>query len=492
VRWGSLAAAGLTALVAIALLAPALLPPAGAPPASLPFTSPTTAPAREVAVASAFDGEAARRHLLYLADPARRGRLTGSRGYLEAATYVADRFREIGLEPAGDGGTYLQRFPSPVVELTAMPEFAIVGFPGTAFRLRADFSELVGGSRGGGSVEAPLVYIGGAVEDGAYSDFRGVDLAGKVALISGPSDSDPGGNAIRRGAVAVLFVARSDPGPLVHFSYIPEFEKNAVPTLLVTEPVGDRLVAASGRRIAELRRTLEEQRSSPDRRSQSFDTGLLVRVSVPLGEVSDEEGLNVLGLLRPDQPADQRYVVVGGHLDGVGTDPDGTVYPGANDNASGVAVTIELARALAAERGRLRHAILFVAWAAEEQGLRGSEEFLERAVGTSLRSANIVGYINLDVSGCCGASLSASAENSSFHAVLSRAARKQGQSLGVTRGSSDHANFVRSGVPAAILIWSEIGPIHTPQDTVELVEAAHLRTIGLVAAQALLELAAGD
>ncbi len=489
IRWASLAAGVLAGLLVIAAASSTLAPPvAGTLPLALPSTTPLAAPAG----GDVFDGETARRHLAYIADPARRGRLTGSAGYLEAATYLAERFREIGLEPAGDDHTYFQHYRSLLVELTAQPELAILAPDPMAFRLRADFAEVVGGMRGGGTVEAPLVYVGGAIESGTYSDFRDVDVRGKVVLVSGPTEGDPGGNAIRRGAVAVLFVSRDDAGPLIHFSFIPQFAPNAVPTLLVTEPVADRLVASSGKRLGELRRTLEQQRSSPSREPLSFDTGLRVRVSLPLSPAHDVDGVNVVGLLRPAQAQSERYLIVGGHLDGVGADPDGTVYPAANDNGSGPAVTIELARTLACQRGALRHPILFVAWAGEEEGFRGSAEFLRRVAGTPLRSENIVGYINLDVVGCCGSSLSASPDNASLYSALTSAAKKQGLSLGVARGSSDHEIFTRAGIPASLLIWAQIGRIHTPTDTIDGVDAEHLRTVGSVAAQALLDLASGD
>ncbi len=462
------------------------------PPVHGSFTLPLSPTASPPAGGDAFNGELALRHLRYIADPARRGRLTGSAGYREAATYLADRFREIGLEPGGDAGTYFQHFGTPVVALAAMPELAIVSPTRTAFKLRRDFAEIIGGARGGGTAEAALVYVGGGADGGAYSDYRDVDVRGKVVLISGPTEGDPFRNAIGRGAVAVLFFARDDPGPLIHFSFIPQLARNAVPTLLVTGSVGDALVAASGRRIAELRAMLEQRHGSSQREPLSFDTGLTVRVSLPLAPVRAVDGINVLGRLSPAQPGSQRYVIVGGHLDGVGTDPDGTVYPAANDNASGPAVTIELARALARARTTLRHPILFVAWAGEEQGFRGSTEFLDRIATTALGSDIIIGYLNLDVVGCCGTSISASADNASLYNAVASAAKKLGLSLGVARGSSDHEAFVQRGIPATLLIWSRIGEIHTPTDTADRIDAGSLQVIGRVAAQVLLDLASGE
>ncbi|TMD58237.1 MAG: M20/M25/M40 family metallo-hydrolase [Chloroflexi bacterium] len=456
---------------------------------NVPATS-STSPARTTTplVAAGFDGTAAHRHLQYLADPARNGRLTGSPGYQDAATYVADRFREIGLEPAGDNGTFFQHFPLKVPHLTANPSLTISGSPATTFRLRADFAELVGALRGGGEVEAPLVYVGGAAEAPSYSDFTPVDVRGKVVLVAGPMFGDPAENAIRHGAKAVLFVARDSAGPLIRYSELVDIAADAVPTLLVTEPVADRLVASSGRRIADLRAELEREPILSARKPLSFDTGVRVRVSVPIAPASDFDAMNVLGILRPLAASD-KVLLVGGHLDGVGTDPDGTVYPAANDNASGPAVTIEIARALAPQRARLRHSVLFVAWAGEEQGLQGSTAFLSRAAGTVFATGNLLSYINLDIVGCCGETLGASAENPSLYGLIHDAAKKQQVTLGVTRGSSDHENFNRIGIPAAIVAWSPTGPIHTTADTVAGVDTPHLQMVGVVTIQAVLDLA---
>jgi hypothetical protein len=291
------------------------------------------------------------------------------------------------------------------------------------------------------------------------------------------------------GAAALVLVARANPGPFIHYSYLADIAPEAVPTIAITDAVADRLLATSGRRIDDLRVQLERERSSPERKPVSFDTGARVRVSVPLAPRTDVDAVNVVGVLRSPSRSADRYVVVGGHLDGVGTDPDGTVYAAANDNGSGPAVTAELARALAAQRSKLRDGVIFVAWAGEEEGLRGSAEFLRRAAGTPFAPEHLVAYINLDVVGCCGERLAASRDNASLYAELSMAAGKRGVSLGAANGSSDHENFVRSGVPAALLIWSDIGAIHTPADTLSGVDTAHLGTVGDVTLQAVIDLA---
>jgi hypothetical protein len=98
--------------------------------------------------ATEFDATKAKAHVDYLADPARGGRYSGSPGYRDAATYVADRFREIGLEPLGDNGTFFQHFTMPLVDITEMS--TLTGPGGKTYLPRVDFTESVGGRSGSG------------------------------------------------------------------------------------------------------------------------------------------------------------------------------------------------------------------------------------------------------------------------------------------------------------------------------------------------------
>jgi hypothetical protein len=457
-----------------------------------PRTPPTIVEPPSRSAAASFDERLAREHVAYLADPAREGRLAGSRGYREAAEYVAERFREIGLQPLGDDGTYFQRFDMPMVELAAMPELEVLSPLPHRFAVRRDFSELVGGRRGGGTVEAEVVFVGSGSDGGDYSDYRDVDARGKIVLLAGQSVGDPLDAAIRRGAIGALFV--DGPGPLVHFSYQPEFEREVIPTLVVTEDATDRLIAASGKRIGQLRRSLSERGGGNASEPLSFATGARVRLAVPLAPVRTVKATNVVGLLPAASSAEgDRYVVIGGHLDGVGTDPDGTVYPGANDNASGAAVTIEVARAIAAERDRLRAGVIFVAFDAEEEGFRGSDYFVERSFAAPYRPENVLAFLNFDVVGCCGDTLAASAESAELQRRIAAVALRLGVPFRSTRGgASDHVSFARRGVPSAILIWPETGPIHTAADTVDRIDLAHLRGVGIVATAVVRELSIGE
>ncbi|MEX2047147.1 MAG: M28 family metallopeptidase, partial [Chloroflexota bacterium] len=441
-----------------------------------PRASPSPSAASAVAVGSVvFDGVRAKEHVAYLADPARGGRYSGSPGYLEAARYVGDQFKAVGLEPLGDGGTYFQRFPMPIVDLSATPELTRTGADARSWTHRVDFTETVGGRSGNGSAEAEVVVVGGAAKGNGQDDFAGVSARGRIALVTGPTMGTAVESSFAEGAIGVLVVGDAS----IRYSFIPRFFSETIPVLAITESAANELLAPTAKTVAQVQSTVRARRSNPAAPSPAFETDITVRMSLPLTPVREVEGVNVVGLLRGSDPdLSKRAVLVGGHLDGVGTDPDGTVFPGANDNASGPAVTIEVARALTATRTELKYSIVFVAFAGEEEGLLGSEAYATRMASSPGRVESLVAYLNLDVIGCCGNTLEASNESSALVDRIRAAATRLGIPFRSIRGGgSDHATFTKRGVPAAIILWSDI-ILHTPLDTIEIIEVSRLQKAG--------------
>lgn len=466
-------------------------PPHSAPSAATAAAGPI-APAGEAALA--VDGARAKAHLDVLAGPAMGGRFTASAGYDAAARYLADQLAAAGVEPYGDAGTFFQRFRMPLVDLAATPSLERLGASPRSFTHRVDFTESVGGSAGGGPAEGRLVFAGSGQRVAALDDFAGVDVRGAIVMFMSPRTASVN-EAIRAGASAILVVSDR----IIKFSYIPRFEARTLPTLVVSEATAAELIAGSGRTVGELRRTVDDQlraigsAGSAVPPSVSFEAPSPVRLSLPLTPLREVEATNVVGIIRGSDPdLAKRAVLVGGHLDGVGTDPDGTVFPAANDNASGPALTIELARALVQRRAELRHSVIVVAFAGEEQGLLGSEHYATSVSATPGRTESLLAYLNLDVVGCCGTSLGASEESATLFARARRAADAEGVPLSVSRGSSDHASFARRRVEVMHLLWGDIGRIHTVTDTADTVTAARLGTIGRVAGRVILGLARGD
>jgi hypothetical protein len=429
-----------------------------------------------VAPAIEFDAARAKAHVDYLAAPARGGRYSGSAGYRDAATYVADRFREIGLEPLGDNGTYFQHFTMPLVDLTEMS--TLTGPGGTTYRPRVDFTESVGGRSGSGKAEARIAAVGGAARGGGLNDFAGADVRGKIALITGPSAPNGGSsveNAYQEGAIGVLLVG----GATLRYSYISRLQSETVPTLVISQEVADQLLAPAGKTLSTAQNLVRAHRADPRAPASGFDVPITVRMTVSLTPLHDVDAMNVVGLLRsPDPNNAQRAVLVGGHLDGVGTDPDGSVFQAANDNASGPAVTIEVARALAASRASLSHSIVFVAFAGEEEGYFGSEAYVAQMAVTPGRVESLVAMLNLDVIGCCGDTLLVSNEAPD----LQRRVRDTASRLGISSeawssGGSDQQSFARRRVPAVFIGASDF-ILHVYADKPPVVQARWLKKAG--------------
>ena len=472
-RLRTLAAAAAIALGACASPAPAT----STPTSSVSFATPATE----------FDAARAKAHVNYLADAARAGRYSGSAGYRDAAMYVADRFREIGLEPLGDDGTFFQHFTMPIVDLTEMS--TLTGSGGKTYQPRVDFTESVGGRSGSGTAEAEIAAIGGAARTGGLNDFAGANVRGKIALVTGPAAPNGGSsveNAYQEGAIGVLLVG----GATLRYSYIPRLQSETIPTFVISEDVANQLLAPSGKTLTTAQALVRAHRADASAPASAFDVQTTIRMSVSLTPIHDVDAINVVGVLRaPDPNNAARAVLVGGHLDGVGTDPNGAVFQAANDNASGPSVTIEVARALVASRSSLNHSIVFVAFAGEEEGFYGSEAYIAHMAIAPGRVESLVAVLNLDVIGCCSDTLIVSNEAPDLqHRVLDVA-----KSLGVPTeatgsGGSDQTSFTRRRVPA-VLIGTRDYILHVYADKPSVVEESRLKKAGDVVTQVARELA---
>jgi hypothetical protein len=377
----------------------------------------------------------------------------------------------------------------PIVDLSATPVLTRTGTDAKSWKHRVDFTESVGGRSGNGVVEASVVVVGGGAKGNGQDDYAGVTTRGRIALVTGPTAGAVAETAFAEGAVGVLVIGDTS----IRYSFIPRFFAETIPVLVISENVANELLAPAARTVAQVQSSVRARRSNPSAPSPAFETGVTVRMALPLTAVRDVEAVNVVGLLRGSDPdLSKRAVLVGGHLDGVGTDPDGTVFTAANDNASGPAVAIEVARALVAKRAELKRSIVFVAWAGEEEGLLGSEAYAARMAVSPGRVESLVAYLNLDVIGCCGNTLEASDESTALVDRIRAAARTLGVPFQSIRGGgSDQTTFAKRGVPSAIILWNDI-ILHTPRDTIALIETPRLQKAGDVVTSVALDLARGE
>jgi len=393
--------------------------------------------AQAVTVPAAFSGAAALEHVAQLAETI-GSRPAGSPAATAAADYIAGRFESYGYQVERQGFAF-PRYEDRVSDLTAGDE------PVEANAMLYS---------GGGDVAGPLV-LGGF---GRPQDFpRRID--GAVALVARGDQvtfQDKVAAATAAGAAAVV-IFNSAPagfsgslqGPL----------GSPVPVVAISGEAGQRL------------------------RQRAQAVPLAARVVVDAG-VSDLPAENVVARMAGAAPGG-RTVVVGAHFDSV---PEG---PGANDNASGTGLVLELARALAADPGMAPGLnVVFVAFGAEELGLLGSAHYV-RVLPPEAREG-VRAMLNFDMVGV-GDALRVGGDAALIGAA-DGVARERGLTLGRLPQSlgraSDHASFIAAGIPGIFFYVSEDPNYHSAGDTADHVSPQRLQQVGDLGAALLGRLAA--
>jgi hypothetical protein len=437
--------------------------------------------------------ETLRAHVAFLADDLLKGRMTGTPEYDIAARYVASQLEAVGLEPGGKDGTWYQEVPYRAAHLDiGSAQVVIHGASGDeALEWKADF--IMGGddARARTEVRAPVVFVGYGVHapEAGYDDYAGVDVRGKiVAWFRGAPAGFPHNErafyssglvkrqeAVSRGAVGIISLETRErlekytwerlsrnAGTQPYLSWL---DPSGEPADYFPEIEGSVILGPTGA-AALFRGAGTEYEALLDAEPAGKLHSFALPVEVTLARNTSHEPTrspNVIGLLRGSDPRlRDEYVVYTAHLDhvGIGAEVDGdAIYNGAYDNAMGVAILIETARALAALPAPPRRSILFVAVGGEERGLLGSDYF---AHYPTVPLESIVANVNLDMPLFTWppADLVAfGAEHSSLAEPVRMAAEAEGFTLSpdpmpeeVVFVRSDQYSLVRQGIPAVFLI----------------------------------------
>jgi hypothetical protein len=361
-------------------------------------------PGAAFAAMQKIDPERIRAHVRYLSHDLLEGRGTGQRGGDIAAEYIATQFALSGLKPAGDNGTYLQKVP--MVGITPQPEttFSLVGARGDARNLTPldDYVAYDQTQQPQSDVDAEIVYVGYGIEAPEYKwdDYKGTDVRGKVLLmlVNEPPSDDVSffkGKALtyygrwtykyeeaaRKGAVGAILIHQTEmasyPWDVVRNSNSGEksyLKLDGSPKLKVASwiqfGVAKQTAASAG---------MDLDKMMADARSRDFHPVTLpVKLKAHMvSKIRPFESNNVLAMLPGSDPKlKSEAVLYTAHYDHLGIRPDmpgDNIYNGANDNATGCGILLELARVYSEAAQRPRRSILFASVTAEEQGLLGSE-----------------------------------------------------------------------------------------------------------------------
>ncbi len=452
-----------------------------------------------------------------LADPAMDGRASGTAGADRAAAHIAAAFKAAGLTPAGEAGTYLQSFSVPTgLRLGTPNTLAMVSPASRPFALAKDFTPL--SVSADGSLTADLVFVGYGITapDLGYDDYAGLDVRDKVVLMMTrePRGQDAASpfrrdeaqhyagrehkliNAREHGAAAVLIVAH----PRTENARLPvlggQGQSLGILAAAISGAAAEALLAPQGVKLGEVADAIDgalAPRSAPV-------TGVKVRVEA---HVVRERGtaLNVIGLLPGTDPALRgQAIVIGAHYDHLGRggesslapDQVGQIHPGADDNASGTAVVMALARAFAGAGGAPR-TLVFAAFSGEELGLLGSAEYVRRP---AVPMDKTVLMANLDMVGRLREGrlyIGGIDSGAGLRPIVTEAARNLSLALELPAspfGPSDHTTFYVAGCPVLFFFTGVHADYHRPSDTWDRINAPGLTTVGTVVARVIAAVAA--
>ncbi|HET8548336.1 MAG TPA: M28 family peptidase [Bryobacteraceae bacterium] len=442
-------------------------------------------------------------HVKYLATPELQGRGAGTPGLDKAARYIADQFKRFGLQPAGENKTWWQNFR---VTTNAKPGANNrLAAASTDVRLNTDYLPLSFSSNGEFSGPAVFAGYGITAPELHYDDYQHLDVKDRIVLILRYEPKhfrkDKAGqerqythhahlvskaiNARNHGARAVILVNGEPDGKqedrLIRFGSVAGPENAGILILQVRNAVANEWLRAAGKSLADLQRHIESS-SAP----ASFALPDTLRITAQVNIEREQATVrNVIGYL-PGRT--KEYVIIGAHYDhlGLGNESSlapsqiGQVHPGADDNASGTAGVIELARLLSARRNELTRGVLFMTFAGEEIGLLGSSQWVNHP---TLPIENAVAMINMDMIGRVnGAKLyiGGTGTGSTFEAMLKEATRPYNFRIDYSQdgySASDHTSFAGKSIPVLFFFSGLHGDYHKPSDTpdkISAVEAAQV------------------
>ncbi len=461
----------------------------------------------------------------FLADDAQEGRAPGSQGIEASAAYIAEAFQKAGLKPASPADGYFQPFSiRGEPRLSEAPTLTLKGPEGKRLegRPKADFTPLaVGGS---GTLEGvPIAFAGYGITakgpDSAlnYDDYEGLDVQGKAVLVLRHAprqdrDGTPfhGGkaleygsfrhkatNAYQHGAKAVLMVndlagLKGEADELLAFEAAGA-GGSGVPFLMISRDFAERFAAASGLPgLEELEDSFRQGDLKPHPREvEEWTADATVKIGRPAIATK-----NVVGVLEGVGPLADETVVVGAHYDHLGHGGflsgslaigSNAIHNGADDNASGTAMVMELARRLARRVDAPPRRVVFMAFSGEERGLLGSAHYVKNPL---FPLGKTVMMLNFDMVGRLSAKgeLSVYGTNSTpgLDAIVDALGKAEGFAIKKAGGlglgdrfslASDHASFFLKGIPYLFFFTGVHRDYHRPTDDTDFINAAGMARV---------------
>ena len=434
--------------------------------------------AEEQAAAARLESKTIREVTTMLASKEMEGRGTAQSGADRAAEYLAGKFAELGLKAGGDANTYLQGVKF-ISELDS-PESSFKARE-TTFKYKEDFLTPTFLTTESKDVSGNLVFAGyGVVSDKlSRDDLRGIDVNGKIVmlLVGKPSNIDdntwaknttgqPFASLGLKGASGIVLVWKESPASpfltagkhprrrRVRLAESPAVSSKVPPQIIISEQMAEKLFAGQDITFAKARQMAEA--------GEWVSRDLNTQVSFSARYKREEKtSSNVVAVLEGSDPKlKEQAVVITAHYDGYGIAADGTIYPGAADNALGVGKLLAIAEALKKAKVRLRRSIIFIALTGEEYGLLGAQHWAKYPTWPMDKVAANINYdgIGTDAWGPLGIIVDYNFNHSDLGGVIKEVSAANGINIMPDplpqEGAfyrSDHYVFAVKGVPALYL-----------------------------------------
>lgn len=427
------------------------------------------------------------KHIMFLASDSLKGRGTGLPENRMAAEYIAETFAQYGLEPLGDDG---YQYFDVVTDVEAGPDNALQ-FHGVTGTLGEDYTPV--GFSENATLTAEVIFAGYGfdfdMDSLSWHDYEGLDVSGKWVLIlrGDPDLENPHSPLLKysslrskvltardKGAAGVLFVSGpklDESDALMPLHYDQTQQGSGLPVFHIKRTLADRLLATTGKTVAGLETTMIETMQSPG----GMPLGITL-VGTADTRKTTTQTQNVLAFLQgSDANSSEEMVVIGAHYDHLGFGGPGSgsrtpdtlaIHNGADDNASGVAAMLELARILKQQQRELDRSVLFLAFGAEEMGLLGSKFFTKHPL---LSLEKVQTMLNLDMVGRLDSALTIGGTGTAegLEELVLEVAQERPFQVKVSPegyGPSDHASFYVKDVPVLFFFTGIHDDYHTPAD----------------------------
>jgi aminopeptidase YwaD len=459
------------------------------------------------------------RHIKYLASPELEGRLSGEEGNRKAAQYIANEFKQYGLLPIGENGSYFQPFDfiSKVTigdnnSLTASTEQNGVKTT-IPFELKRDFQPL--SFTTDTSFTAPVVFAGYGISSDTmkYDDYAGIDVKGKIVAIlrytpNGLNDSSlftksspyrvKAFVAREKGAAGMILITGplDDPeAKLIPLVFDRGFGTSGIAAVTMLSKSFDSLLHLIGKDL----QTIQQEINST-KKPNSFELpNLTIHMQTQLERIHAQTA-NITGYLPGNDPVlKDDVVIIGAHMDHLGYGGEGSgstkpdtiaIHPGADDNASGTAGLLEVAQYFASQRANLKRTILFLSFSGEELGVLGSDHYVKNPLMPLGKTTTMV---NMDMIGRMRDSVlvvEGMGTAPEFESILKK---ENADSLKLTfkpdgYGPSDQASFYGKEIPVIFFFTNTHPDYHSPSDTWDKINYTGEQKVVELAARVVMDL----